>query len=137
MIADVVPGDGGASVSERLRPTASSEFFWRVAGIPRFSSSLNSIVETSGPMYWYAGFFPRPSVSETFLMRPRLCRMFAMSYNLRTLVSRVFSTWWIPWITLAAKSRVRVCGWGETRNSIRNFWVLIPMLVPFGSFGEL
>lgn len=40
-------------------------------------------------------------------------------------------------MTLAAKSKVKVCGLGVTKNSIKNFCVFIPMLVPLGSLGEL
>ena len=39
-------------------------------------------------------------------------------------------------MTRAAKSSVNFLGAGITRKSMRNFWVLMPMLVPFGSLGD-
>ena len=65
------------------------------------------IVSTSGPIYWNAGFFtPVDSVTWTFCISCKLCKIFAISYNLRILVFMTASGNVTPWITRAAKSRL-------------------------------
>ena len=63
--------------------------------------------ERSGPVYVKAGFLPPcASVMVTFLMSLSDWRMLAMSYRRRMRVFMIASGSPMPWITLAAKSRL-------------------------------
>ena len=102
----------------------------------------------SGPMYWKAGFFiPLASVTWTFWINCKLCKIFAISYSLRILVF-ITASGRIPWITRAAKSKLifaffwksqnmnckqtankivnKLRTSGAIRNNIRNFWQATP-----------